>query len=529
MSKQFEFYYLQRDSGGTWDTLGQSESVAMLTDSFASRLAAGGDGSFRIVGAAFDESVNNWTYEQLAFIDPASVNLNEIVRGGIAGAGAVTGPGDAVADVDVGPQASGLGVPRSETTHATGPETGAAAAQGFDMRFAYLAVILGGAIVGLSFGVRAGFGFFLGPISLEFGFGRETFALSLAIQNLVWGITQPFTGAFADRYGAFKAILVGGICFAGGMFSLAYSSTPEMFHLGSGVLVGLGLSGTGTGILFGAVSRLFPPDKRSWALGVVGAAGSLGTFLVVPGGQFLLDQFGWSVAGTVLGFVVLMVIPLGLIFLKGGNRMSVAAGPSQSFGEALRQAFGHPSFWFLCTGFFVCGFHVTFIMIHLPSYAVDLGFSAQTGAWALGVVGLANVVGSYSAGVLGGKFSKKYLLSGLYMARAVVIAGFVLLPPSEITIYVFAITMGLVWLSTVPLTGGLVADIYGPRHMSMLFGIVFLSHQVGGFLGGWLGGYMYDATGSYDLIWWVAVGLGVFSAIVHWPIREEPVPQPAIA
>lgn len=559
MTKQFEYYYLQRNAGLTWETIEESEAITVLTNGIGDRLTAIGGGEIRIVGASFDDRAEAWSYEQLFFIDPSKIDL-----GGAAPAGLpvrhAAAPGSTGGVVDHGEdemfarlwsmkQPNGPERAASET-HDTDPSDAPAnavnaldtggprpelnpramaggsiprpAAQGVDMRLAYLALVLGGTIAALSFGIRSGFGLYLGPISLEFGYGREVFALSLAIQNLIWGLTQPFAGAFADRYGPYRAIALGAVFYAGGTMLLSYSSSPEMFHLSSGVLVGIGLAGTSHGIIFSAVSQLFPAERRSWALGITGAAGSLGQFLVVPAGQQLMEAVGWSSSALILGFVSLLIIPMGLVFLKAKPAQSTDSRPDQTIGEALRGAFAHPSFWLLCAGFFVCGFHVAYIAIHLPSFVVDMGFSAQTGAWALGVVGLANVIGSYSAGVLGGKYPKKYLLSSLYFARAAIMAGFVLLPPSEILVYVFAATMGLVWLSTVPLTGGLVADIYGPRYMSTLFGIVFLCHQLGGFTGAWLGGYMFDTTGSYEVVWWISVGLGIFSGMVHWPIRPLP-------
>jgi predicted MFS family arabinose efflux permease len=528
MSRRFEFYYLQRKSGNVWDTLEQSESAEVMTGGFTNRLADGGPDAFRIVGARFDQAANDWRYEQLAFVDQSGVDLDFFERRDARSRRDAWR--NAVSSIPSAEETAGAADDgQDRTRRSSGAGWSPGETQIYDMRLAYMALIMGGIIVALAFGLRSGFSIFLGPISQEFGYGREIFALSLGIQNLVWGVTQPFTSAFADRFGAYRAMLVGTLFFAAGTVSLAYSSTPMMLHLGTGMLVGIGLSGTGTGIVFGAVNQLFPPEKRSWALGVVGAAGSLGHFLILPIGQQILASFGWNTLALVMGAVILAVIPLGLVFRKAKPITGPGAGPSQSIGEAIRQAFAHPSFWYLNAGFFVCGFHVMFIYIHLVAYVKDLGFSAQTGAWALAVVGLANVIGSYSAGVLGGRFSKKYLLSGLYLGRAVIIAGFVLLPPSLPLIYIFAVLMGLVWLSTVPLTSGLVGFIYGPKYMSTLFGIVFLFHQIGGFLGGWLGGYMYDTTGSYNVVWWIAVGLGVLSAVLHWPIREEPVRRLAAA
>jgi predicted MFS family arabinose efflux permease len=272
-----------------------------------------------------------------------------------------------------------------------------------------------------------------------------------------------------------------------------------------------------------AVAKIFPAEKRSWVLGVVGASSSFGSFAILPIGQHFITTTGWSNTSIIIGIIILIMIPLAMVFVRSTPQKTVELESKSTLRDALSEAFSHPSFWFLCGGFFVCGFHVVFIATHLPSYVVDLGFSATTGAWALAIIGLANVVGGYSAGVLGGKYSKKYLLSSLYFGRSLVMIGFILLPPSELGIYIFAVVMGLFWLSTVPLTSGLVADMYGVRHMSTLFGLVFFSHQLGAFLGGWLGGYFYDSTGSYNIVWWISVVLGIISALAHWPIK--PLPQ----
>jgi MFS family permease len=541
MARDFEFYYLQRSVGSTWETLQQAEAVSVLTDGLADRMVSLG-GEVRIVGARFEEAENAWAYEQLFFMDAGAVDFT-VTDGAPADTPSLAGL-DRDLELGLGLGADG-GVSNDEIAamsarlarfkdrshaqdrplqarpRAAGPIGGPGDMAEVNMRLAYLALIMGGIIAALAFGIRSGFGLYLGPISIEFGYGREVFALSLAIQNLVWGVAQPFAGALADRYGPFKAIAVGSVLYAGGTILLAYSDTPGLLHLSAGILVGAALAGTSFGIILGAVGQLFPPEKRSFALGVTGAAGSLGQFLIVPAGQALLSAVGWSQSALIMGFVALLMLPLGLVFIKARPKAAPSDVPDQTIGEALREAFALPSFWLLTVGFFVCGFHVAYIAVHLPSFVVDIGLSAETGAWALGLVGLFNVIGSLMAGVLGGRFPKRYLLSGLYLGRALVMTGFVLLPPSEYLVYVFAGTMGLLWLSTVPLTSGLVADIFGPRYMSMLFGIVFLSHQVGGFLGAWLGGYVFDATGSYDLVWWISVGLGVFSGIVHWPIREQ--------
>ena len=408
--------------------------------------------------------------------------------------------------------------------------SGASESQEYNMRLAYIALFCGGIIGALAFGIRSGFGVFLPPITAELGVGREVFAFSLAIQNLIWGATQPFAGAIADRYGPFRAICGGAIVYAAGTVLIAFSATPSMLHLSAGVLVGAGLAGTSFGIILGAVGQLFPPERRSWALGVTGASGSLGQFLLVPVAGSLVAGFGWKDAALFMGLGSLVMIPLAIAFwpVKGTKANPLPSG--QSLGQALREAFGYKSFWLLTSGFFVCGFQVAFIAVHLPAYVTDLGMPVTIGANALALVGLFNVIGSYSAGVLGGKFSKKYLLSMLYFGRSVVIVFLLLMPPSELMIYVFASAMGLLWLSTVPLTSGLVGQIFGMRYMSMLFGIVFFSHQIGSFLGVWLGGIFFDETGSYDLIWYMSIALALFAGFIHWPIREEAIvraPAPA--
>ena len=488
MAPAYEHYFLQARTESGWETLERRGAPDGLRAAARARLGPGAEAACRIVGAAYDEDARAWTYAQLFRIDRLAP-----------------------------------GAPAARPAPARAAASRVRAAAGAtDMRLAYFALAMGGAIALLSFGIRSGFGLYLGPISLELGQGRETFALALAMQNLVWGVTQPFAGALADRVGPFRSIALGAVFYAAGLLLMSQSGTPEMFHLSAGLLIGIGLSGTSITIVLGAVGQLFPAARRSWALGVVGAAGSLGQFLVVPATQQLLDGFGWSGAAAITAIAALAMAPLGLAFLKARPVAAVAAGPEQTVRAALAEAALHPSFWLLVGGFFVCGFHVTFIAVHLPSYVSDIGLSPETGAWALGIVGLFNVVGSYMAGVLGGRFPKKYLLSALYLGRAVLMAGLLLLPASEAVVYVFAALLGFVWLGVVPLTSGLVADNYGLRHMSMLFGIVFLGHQLGGFLGSWMGGLAFDLTGAYDIVWWISIVLALASAALHWPIRALP-------
>jgi MFS family permease len=373
----------------------------------------------------------------------------------------------------------------------------------------------------VSFGTRAGFGLYLQPVSSDLGWGREVFGLAIAIQNLMVGLAQPFTSAVADRFGTGRMIVAGGICYVGGLMLMAHASDPMDAYLGLGVLTGLGLSGTSFAIVFGAVGRVVSAEKRSLALGLAGSIGSIGQFTMVPMGQAFLAAYGWSTVLLIFACLMLITLPIAGV-LKG---KPADHGPGQSLREALHEASAHNGYRLLVAGFFVCGFHVAYIATHLPAFIVDQGLPAQIGAWALGLVGLFNIVGSVTAGFIGGKFSKPYLLSSLYFGRAVLFVGFIMLPMTETAALLFGALMGLMWLSTVPVTSALVAQIFGPRYMGTLFGIVFFSHQMGAFLGAWLGGYVYDTTGSYDIVWWIAAGLGVMAGLLHLPINATPVPR----
>jgi len=379
----------------------------------------------------------------------------------------------------------------------------------------------------ITFGARAGFGLFLEPMSSTHGWGREIFAVAIGIQNILWGVGQPIAGAIADRYGTIRVLIAGALVYAAGLMLMAVSSTPLMLQLSAGFLIGVGASGASFALVMAAVSRMVSDERRSWALGLIVAASSLGQFLLVPLGQGFIALYGWSMALMLIGALVLLVVPLSLPFSDRDAGGATRTG--QTLGEAIREAAGHRSYWLLVAGFFVCGYHVAFIQTHLPAYIVDEGVAAAVGAWAIGLVGLFNIIGSYSAGVLGGKRSKKKLLSLIYVTRAAVIALYLLLPVTATSTLVFAAAMGLLWLSTVPLTSGLVAVMFGPRYMATLFGIVFFSHQVGAFLGVWLGGYAFDVTGSYAWVWWSGVGLALLSAALHWPIDERPVARPLAA
>ena len=383
-------------------------------------------------------------------------------------------------------------------------------------------IVVAGAVVSLiGYGVRADFGLFQDPMLATRGWSRETFALALAIQNLMWGLGQPFSGAIADRYGAGRVLAGGALLYAAGIALGAVVEGPVALHLTLGVMTGLGLSGASMFIVLGAFGRLLPPERRAWASGIATAAGSLGQFLFAPIGQGFIAAWGWPLALVLLAAAALPIIPVAAA-LRSRSAPAVAQEQQQSLGAALREASAHRSYWLLIAGFFVCGFHLAFIQVHMPAYIAGFGLSPVVGAWAIGFVGLFNTVGAYAAGVLAGQRSKKNLLSAIYLGRAAVIALFVLTPVTTASVLVFSAAMGLLWLSTVPPTSGLVALMFGPRHMSMLFGVVFFSHQIGAFLGVWLGGWAYDAYGSTTLVWWISVGLGVASAAVHWPIAERP-------
>nr|WP_165869850.1 MFS transporter [Pseudomonas sp. LS-2] len=382
-------------------------------------------------------------------------------------------------------------------------------------------ILLGSALIlALSLGTRHGFGLFLPPMSAQFGWGREVFAFAIALQNLVWGLAQPFTGALADRFGAAKVVFVGGILYAVGLAMMSMADSPASLSLSAGLLIGIGLSGTTFSIILGVVGRALPPEKRSMGMGLASAAGSFGQFAMLPGTLGLIGWLGWSMALVALGLLVAFILPL--VAMLKDKPVPVTAG-EQTLREALHEACTHSGFWLLAFGFFVCGFQVVFIGVHLPAYLVDQHLPATVGTTVLALIGLFNVFGTYIAGWLGGRMSKPRLLTGLYLLRAVVIVLFLWAPLTQTTAYLFGISMGLLWLSTVPLTNGTVATLFGVRNLSMLGGIVFLFHQLGAFLGGWLGGVVYDHTGNYDLIWHVSIALSLVAAALNWPVRERPV------
>jgi MFS family permease len=385
-------------------------------------------------------------------------------------------------------------------------------------------VIVAGCLIALiGFGARTSFGLFTEPLSALRGWDRETFALAIAIQNLLWGIGQPVAGALADRLGAARVLAAGGAVYALGIVLMAVSTSGATLALTGGVLVGLGLSGGSFTIVIAAFARLVPEDRRSWAMGLATAMGSLGQFVFAPLGQGFIGAYGPATALALIGGCVALVPLLAVALGGGGDTPDTARRESSSV--AVRQALTHPSYLLLTSGFFVCGFHIAFVSTHLPPYLTELGLGTALAAWALALIGLFNVVGAYTAGVLGGVYSRRLLLSAIYASRAAAFALFVVLPATPATVLLFAAAIGLLWLSTVPLTSGLIAVMFGTRHLGLLFGVVFLSHQVGAFVGVWLGGAVYDATGAYDLMWWLSIALGFAAALVHLPISERPVPR----
>ena len=386
-----------------------------------------------------------------------------------------------------------------------------------------LIIIAAGCVISLvGFGVRSSFGLFLEPMTGANGWSRETFALALAIQNLMWGLGVPVAGAIADKFGATRILTLGALIYSFGIWGMSIAETGGEFHLFAGFATGLGISFTAFSIALAVMAKAVGPERRSMALGIGTAAGSFGQVLFSPIAQGFITAYGWQPALLMLSLTVLIIIPVALLLPREGSSVSAATEPNQTFGEAMREAFSHRGYVLLMSGFFVCGFHVAFITVHFPAYVTDLGLSAQTGAIAISLVGFFNIFGSYISGMVGQRFSKKTSLASIYFVRAITITALLLAPKTEMTIYAFAIAMGLLWLSTVPLTTGIVGQIFGVRYMATLFGFVFLSHQLGSFSGVWLGGYLHDKTGSYDSVWWAGVALGLLAALIHLPIDEHP-------
>ena len=385
-----------------------------------------------------------------------------------------------------------------------------------------IVVIVAGCLIAMiGFGIRSAFGLFLEPMTLAKGWDRETFGLAMAIQNLLWGIGVPVAGMIADKFGPSRVLAVGAVVYTVGVWGMATADTSFELYLFGGVLTGLGVAFTAFSLAMAAMAKVVGPERRSLALGLGTAAGSFGQVVFSPLGQSFITVYGWESALLMLAASALFIIPLA--FILPSNTAAKGEVPSnQTFRQAMAEAGAHRGYILLTIGFFVCGFHVAFITVHFPSYVRDLGLDPAVGAYALALVGLCNIVGSFASGMAGQRWSKKYGLCTIYFARALVITALLLAPKTELTIYLFAGAMGVLWLSTVPLTTGIVAQVFGVRYMATLFGFVFLSHQLGSFAGIWLGGYLYDTTGSYDGVWWAGVALGLAAAVIHLPINEKP-------
>jgi MFS family permease len=396
-------------------------------------------------------------------------------------------------------------------------------------------LVCGCLIAVLGFGARSGLGFFLTPMSSAHGWGRDLFALALAIQMLLWGAAQPVAGAVADRFGAVPVLSAGAVLYALGLAAMAYAETPAMLHLSAGVMIGFGLAGSSFTVVIGAFGRLMPPQWRSLSFGAGTAAGSFGQFLFSPLAVALIDGYGWQLTLVIFAALVLLIMPLSLALASPrrapapAQQRAAVAPAQQTAAQALAEACGHTSYVLLVLGFFTCGFQIFFISVHLPAYLVDRGLPAEVGGLTLGVIGLFNIIGAIAAGWLSNLMPKRYLLSFIYFGRALAILVYIMLPPSAVVTVLFGAVLGLLWLSTVPPTSGLVALMFGTRWLTMLFGFAFFSHQVGGFLGVWLGGLLFERTGSYDMVWWLSILFGLLSAVINLPIVEKPVPRLAAA
>ncbi|MEP9351580.1 MFS transporter [Xanthobacter sp. KR7-225] len=398
---------------------------------------------------------------------------------------------------------------------------------------AFVIIAAGGLIGMITFGPRSVFGLFLLPMTLEFGWGRDVFAISVAIQNLLWGVGSPFAGAIADRFGTVRVLWAGALLYAAGLVLMAYAQTPLMLHLSAGVLVGFGLSACSFNLVLSAFGKLLPDHLKSLGFGLATAAGSFGQFLFPPLARGLMDSVGWHETLILFGFSMLLTLPVAVALATGGVGKAPAAAAAsvapvqQSIAGALAEAFRHPSYVMLVLGFFTCGFQLAFVTVHMPAYLVDQGMTLGVGAYTLALIGLFNIIGSLSAGYLSGRFSRKWMLALIYAGRGIAISAFMLVPTTPLSCYLFGAVLGLMWLSTVPPTSGLVMLMFGTRYMAMLYGFAFFSHQVGGFIGVMLGGALYESTGSYAVVWWLSVALSFASAAINLPIREEPVHRPA--
>jgi predicted MFS family arabinose efflux permease len=394
------------------------------------------------------------------------------------------------------------------------------------------AMIVAGCLVAIvNFGIRSTFGFFTVPISDAHQWPREIYSFAMAVHNLIWGLATPVAGMLADRYGSARVLMAGAVIYCAGVIMMAFTATPFWFNIGGGLLVGIGVAFSSFSIVMAALGRIVPPDRRSWAFGIATASGSMGQFIFAPLGAMLITAYGWQNALVVLAALSLLIIVFAAPLMVQNTRPAQrsVAEADLTMKQAIGIAFGHRSYLLLVSGFFVCGFQLAFVTVHMPAYLAEHGISKEFAGFAMGLIGLFNVIGSYVSGVIGGKGEKRVPLAFIYLLRSVIVAGFVMFPVSDATTLIFTISMGLLWLSTVPLTMGLVTVMFGTRYMATLYGFVFVSHQVGSFIGVWLGGRLYDQFGSYDIVWWLSVALGVFAFIVHLPIKETRQPRFAAA
>ncbi|MPZ37780.1 MAG: MFS transporter [Rhizobiales bacterium] len=396
-------------------------------------------------------------------------------------------------------------------------------------------VVCGCLIAAISYGPRSSFGFFMWPMTAEHGWGRDVFALSVALQTLIYGMVQPFSGAIADKFGTIRVVIAGAILYAGGVYMMAQATTPGELYLTSGVLIGFGLTGCSFNLIISSFGKLLPESWRSMSFGAGTAAGSFGQFLFSPLGVSLIDKIGWKATLEIFAGILLLIIPLSLAIAtsrqdvptKSGAATPASIVPAQTWRQALKEAFGHRSFVLLVLGYFTCGFQLQFVTLHLPSYLIDRGLSAEVGGWTLGIIGLFNIFGALLSGYLASRMPKRYILAFIYSTRALAVIFLITMPASPAVALIYGAVTGLLWLSSVPPTSGLVAVMFGTRWLAMLIGITFLSHQIGGSLGVYLGGALYEATGSYNVIWWLGVAFGFASALINLPIIEKPVPRPA--